>query len=355
MQINHIRLKNFRGYNSLKLNFSNGINVFVGKNAMGKTNLLEAIHYLSFTKSFRGVEDIELIQNNASKAIINAEVENNSIKTKIDILITEKGKKILINDKGVIKLSNLNQITNVIVFTPQDVNVFRDSPKSRRNYLDISISKINPMYGGVISRVNNILEERNKILKNEKIDQQQLDIVTSQLIQEEKQVILMRTDFIAKLNTILPKVVKAIIGKELIVKVIYFPFLKISENYIEEAKKLYQNNLENDIKRKATNVGIHREDFILTVGRKNIAIHGSQGENRLMAIALKLSPYFLLEDKHPIVALDDVMSELDEIHQKRLIVFLRKLDQVFITSTNLKINNASIYEIDNHHTIRRTE
>ncbi|MCQ2786793.1 MAG: DNA replication/repair protein RecF [Bacilli bacterium] len=357
MHVSRIRLKNFRGYYSLSLDFSSGMNVFIGKNASGKTNLLEAIHYLSFAKSFRGVEDSELIQNKASKAVINAEVVTDEGKKTIDVLITEKGKKILVNDKGINKLSSLNKITNVIIFTPQDVNIFRDSPKNRRNYLDINISKLNSMYGEVISLVENLLKERSEILKQDEVDSKQLEIVTDQLIKAEKEVIVMRKEFIANLNKVISKVVNELKGGENKVKVIYFPYIKLDDDYLAKAKKLYQDNLDNDLKRKATSIGVHREDFILTLNGEDISVQGSQGENRLMAISLKLSPYFLVDDKskHPIVALDDVMSELDDVHQKKLISFLRKLDQVFITSTKLTINQASIYEIDNHHAIRRTK
>ncbi|MCQ2792673.1 MAG: DNA replication/repair protein RecF [Bacilli bacterium] len=357
MHVSRIRLKNFRGYYSLSLDFSSGMNVFIGKNASGKTNLLEAIHYLSFARSFRGVEDKELIQNKASQAVINAEVVNGTNKKTIDVLITENGKKILVNDKGIDKLSTLNQIVNVVAFMPQDVNIFRDSPKKRRDYLDINISKLNPLYAEAISQVSEILKERNEILKLDEVDQQQLEVVTDQLIKAEREVIVMRKEFVAKLNKIISKVASAIKGEESKVKVIYFPYLKLTDDYIDKAEKLYQDNLDNDLKRKATNIGVHREDFILTLNGQDISIQGSQGENRLMAIALKLSPYFLVEDKskHPIVALDDVMSELDIKHQKKLITFLKKLDQVFITSTNLQIDKASVYEIDNHHAIRRTK
>lgn len=354
MHISQIRVKNFRGYHSLLLDFSSGINVFTGVNASGKTNLLEAIHYLSFAKSFRGVEDQQLIKNGELQAVINAVVVSSTNKTKINVLIDEKGKKIQVNDKGITKLSELNKIMNVIIFEPKDVNIFKDSPKNRRNYLDINISKINPLYGEIISRVDKLLKERNELLKLEAIDQLQLSVLTEQLIEEEKQVIMMRQEFVTKLNNVIGKVAHAIKGNNDEIKVVYFPYVKL-DDYENKAKKLYQDNLENDIKRKATNIGVHREDFILNLNGKNIALTGSQGENRLMAIALKLSPYFLVVDKsnHPIVALDDVMSELDSNHQKKLLNFLRKLDQVFITTTNLNFAQAAIYEIDKHQIIRR--
>ena len=357
MRISQISLKNFRGYNSLQLTFKNGINVLVGKNGAGKTNLLEAIHYLSFAKSFRQVEDIELIQKGESRAIIHASVFENTKKTNIDVRIDEKGKKILINDKNINKLSSLNKITNVIIFEPKDVMIFKDSPRYRRNYLDINISKINPVYSDELSQVDKLLKERNETLKQDKVDLTQLEIITNQLIDQEKTIIEMRSRFVTMLNEVISKVVNTLKGDKDKVKIIYFPYIKLDENYQNNALKLYKDNLENDLKRKATNIGVHREDFILNLNGENIAIKGSQGENRLMALALKLSPYFLVEnkDKHPIVALDDVMSELDINHQKRLIEFLRKLDQVFITSTNLYIKDASVYEVDNHQIIRRTK
>jgi len=357
MHISRIQLKNFRGYYSLKLEFSKGINVFIGKNASGKTNLLEALHYLSFAKSFRGVEDKELIKNKESKAIINAEVLENTKKNRIDVLINEKGKKILINDKGVNKLSSLNKIVNVIVFEPMDVNLFKDLPKIRRSYLDINISKLYPLYNDVMYKVENLLKERNEILKQDVIDLNQLNVVTTQLIKEEKEIILMRQKFVDDLNVVVNKVTKSLVGGVNKVKIIYFPYIKITKDYETQANKLYKDNLDNDIKRKATNIGVHREDFILNLNGKNIATNGSQGENRLMAICLKLSPYFLVEQdsKHPIIALDDVLSELDNNHQKKLLEFLSKLDQVFITTTNISIKNANVYEIDNHHAIRRTK
>lgn len=354
MQITQIHLKNFRGYYSLLLDFQPGINVLVGSNASGKTNLLEAIHYLSFAKSFRGVEDRELIKNSELQAVINAKVATNTIKTKIDVLIDEKGKKIQINDKGISKLSELNKVVNVIVFEPKDVNIFKDSPKNRRNYLDISISKLNPVYSELIARVEVLIKERNELLKTDSIDKIQLEVVTNQLIKEEKQVIEMREGFVEKLNKVINKVAKALTGDNNEVKIVYFPYVKL-KGYEENAKKAYDSNLESDIKHKATSVGIHREDFILNFNHKNIALQGSQGENRLMAIALKLSPYFLVEDKskHPIVALDDVMSELDSNHQRKLMNFLRKLDQVFITTTKINIDTVSIYEVNKHQIIRR--
>ncbi|MCQ2793875.1 MAG: DNA replication/repair protein RecF [Bacilli bacterium] len=354
MHITQIHLKNFRGYHSLLLDFKSGINVFVGENASGKTNLLEAIHYLSFAKSFRGVEDSKLIRNGALEAVINASVATNTIKTTIDVLIDEKGKKIQINDKGISKLSTLNQITNVIVFEPKDVNIFKDSPKNRRNYLDINISKLNIIYSETMARVDTLLKERNELLKAEQIDQTQLAVVTYQLISEEEQVIKMRQEFVRKLNQVISKVAKALTGENNQVQLVYFPYVKL-DGYQENAKRAYQNSLDNDLKHKATSVGVHREDFILNFNQENIALKGSQGENRLMAIALKLSPYFLVEDKskHPIVALDDVMSELDINHQRKLIAFLRKLDQVFITTTKINIDQASIYEISKHQIIRR--
>ncbi len=289
------------------------------------------------------------------KAIINANIVNGLNKNKIDVLISENGKKILINDKGINKLSELNKITNIIIFKPKDVEIFRGSPKDRRNFLDINISKLEDLYIKTLTHFDVILKERNKILKNSTIDYTQLEIITKQLILIQKEIIRMRKEFVIKINDVINKIIKQIEDKEKKVLLIYYPFIEDGNEYITKANELYKNNLQNDLKTKTTNIGIHREDFILTLDGDNIAISGSQGENRILSIALKISPYFLVKDKnkHPIVALDDVMSELDQTHQNKLIEFLSKLEQVFITSTNLYIKNALIYEIKNHQIVRR--
>ena len=200
-----------------------------------------------------------------------------------------------------------------------------------------------------------LLKERNQILKEENVDKLQLNVVTEQLIIVQESICRYRQAYIGEINAVLSKIITAIKGENEIAKLEYVPFVKPDDKYITHARALYERNLDSDIKHRITQVGIHREDMKMILNGNDISIKGSQGENRISVIALKLAPYFLIEDesKRPVVVLDDVMSELDKIHKSRLIEFLAKFEQVFITSTSTQVKNASVYEVKKHIVTRR--
>ena len=153
--------------------------------------------------------------------------------------------------------------------------------------------------------------------------------------------------YVKDINDILNKITRALTGKDGVFELKYYPFVAYDANYSENAKKAFKRAEESDFKHKQTSIGIHREDISISLNGRDIGQFGSQGENRIVAIALKLSPYFLIDDKdkRPVVVLDDVMSELDKAHGIRLIKFLQKFEQVFITATNLKVEGAAQYQI----------
>lgn len=350
MFIKSLRIKNFRCYYSLNINFSKGLNILVGPNASGKTNLLEAINYLSFTKSFRNIEDKNLIKKNQNDFFIEAIINKNNFDHKINIYFNKIKKQILVNGNSINKLSELNKIANVLVFEPNDVMIFKSYPKERRNFLDLNISKINDNYILNLKNYNNLLKERNELLKNPKLDQIQLEVITKEMIKYEKDIITARNEFVNNLNKVINNLTFQIKGDKDNVLIKYFPFLKITNNFEKEAYELYKTNLESDIKKKATSVGIHLEDFKLYLNNEDISVSGSQGENRILAIILKISPYFLVKEEynHPIVILDDVLSELDKKHQNLLLKFLEKLEQVFISTTYFNGQANKIINIYNH-------
>ena len=168
MQIKNISLKNFRNHSYRNFDFSNNLNVITGENAVGKTNIVEAIYYLSLGRSFRANDDSELIKRNHERAEINATILEGELTRKIKVNITKNGRAILINGKNISKLSELSKCVNVILFQPKDVMLFSGPPRDRRNFLDISISKKSAMYLDYISRYDKVLKERNDLLKSEK-------------------------------------------------------------------------------------------------------------------------------------------------------------------------------------------
>lgn len=355
MIVSKLVLRNFRNYDWVEVEFSEGLNFIVGENAAGKTNLVEAIHFLSLARSFRTNESIELIKETRQFATIEARVEENTIHKDIVALLTPSTKKISFNGKPIKRISDLSSLINVIVFQPKDALMFNDSPLVRRNYLDVNLSKKSQVYLENLMMVERLLHERNSILKNENIDMIQLNVVTTQLISVQEQIVQYRQAYISEINNVLSKIVCAIKGESENAKLQYEPFVRADSHFIENATRAYERTLESDVKHHATQVGIHREDFKLLLNGKDISTHGSQGENRICVIALKLAPYFLIEEKEkkPIIVLDDVMSELDEEHRERLIGFLRRFQQVFVTSTSINVHNASIYEVKKHKITRR--
>ena len=347
MLIKNIRLKNFRNHSSLYFDFSSNLNVLTGPNAIGKTNVVEAIYYLSLGRSFRTLEDNELIKKNQDKADIQATIVEGELTRKIKITITKIGRVIMINGKNIAKLSELAKCVNVILFQPKDVMLFSGPPRDRRNFLDISISKKHTLYLDYISRYEKVLRERNELLKSDHIDQTLLDVNTDLLIKLSGSIISFRQMYVKDINDILNKITRALTGDKGTFELKYYPFVSYDVNYSENAKKAFKRAEESDFKHKQTSIGIHREDISISLNGRDIAAFGSQGENRIASLALKLSPYFLIEDKDkkPIVVLDDVMSELDHKHQERLIKFLRKFNQVFITGTKLDIPDCNHLQI----------
>lgn len=355
MIVKNLVLRNFRNYDFAKVEFDPKLNIIVGKNAAGKTNIVEAIYFLSLARSFRTSEYGELIKNKRQYSEIEARVEQDTINKDIVALMTSSSKKFTCNDKPVKKLSDLSQLINVIVFEPKDTLMFSDSPLVRRNYLNINLSKKSPIYLENLMVFEKLLKERNAILKSDEVDKLQLDVVTEQMIAVEETICRYRAAYISEINNILSRLITKLKGKEEKAELVYLPFIKLDDKFKNSCARAYAHNVESDIKHKATQLGIHREDMKMILNGKDIALQGSQGENRIAVIALKLAPYFLIEEKEkkPIIILDDVMSELDEEHKQRLLTFVKGLEQVFITATKTNITDAAIFEVSEHIITRR--
>ena len=347
MIVKELSLKNFRNHSRLNYKFSPGLNIITGDNAIGKTNIVEAIYYLSLARSFRVQDDKDLIKQGETYAEIESLIQEGDIPRKIKVIFTPEGRHILINGKAIKKISELAKCVNVVLFEPKDVLLFRGSPKARRNFLDINISKKSPIYLEYSSRYDKVLKQRNDVLKSDQPDEVLLETLTEMLIELSKPLVEMRKQYVKDINDILIKITRALTGESKEVEIKYHPFVEADEHFVENAKEAFKRALEGDLKRKATSIGVHREDFSINLNKRDIGEFGSQGENRIVALALKLSPYFLIEDrdKRPIVVLDDVMSELDQTHQKRLIELVNKLEQVFITATKLEVKGAAQYHL----------
>ena len=334
MIVKELELHNLRNYEYLKVNFNKGINYIYGENASGKTNILEAIYFLSLTRSFRTSEIEELVKKDASFAKILAKIDTQNVSKTLEISFNKSGKKILVNGKKVLKISELNSLINVISFIPKNTNLLKDAPKERRKFLNIYLSKFSNNYLKTLSVYEKILKERNDAFKAYKINPTLIDILTNQLISLNKEIYLYRKKFVNEINKYLADVFKEVSLTNEKLKMEYESFLNSQNENIENfLKNEFENIKEEEFKRKQTLIGIHKDDFKIYIDEKDVSLYGSQGENRISIISLILSLYFLNKEEKPIIVLDDVISELDEKHEENLLKYLENFNQVFITNT----------------------
>lgn len=355
LKIDSIRLINFRNYYDISLELNENINIFIGKNAQGKTNLLEAIYMCAEGKSFRTSRDRELINLNKNEAYIGAKVKLDGIDRLIEIKLKRDGaKRIKINRVELKNLRELHSGLIVVIFSPDDLKIVKEGPGERRNFLDNVISQIKPVYRYNINKYNKVLFQRNNLLRTDKLNSQTkslLEIFDSQLIKIGKEIILTRAEFIEKFSPIAEKNhARLTTGREkLVLK--YNPSVKFSNkdaienSFLEELNK----NLEKDLKTGNTSIGPHRDDIQFDLDGLNARVFASQGQQRTIVLSIKLSEVEIIKRErnlYPILLLDDVFSELDEDRRWYLINSFKDI-QTIITS-------ADISNIDRISGVRRT-
>lgn len=355
MRITKIKLKNYRNYNNLEIDLNDNINIIIGDNAQGKTNLLESIYVLGVTKSFFAGSDKNLIMFNNKASTIKGELINNSGKVNLEVLINENGKVVKINNKEKKKLSDYISLLNVIIFNSDSIRIFKDSPTSRRKYFNIEISQINRKYLKILSDYNTILRQRNEFLKvmntDKKSDLMYLDVLNNEYVNLSIEIYNYRMKFVCDINKYLNIIFESITGYGDIKLRYVSNFSNLNkEDFIAKLN----DNLSRDIQYKMTFLGPNRDDFNFMLGDKNLLLYGSQGQIRSAILALKLSEVKLFTDAtldSPILLLDDMFSELDIDKRNNILKYLDCNIQTIITTTDIKnINNklkqnANVYEI----------
>lgn len=348
MILKNIKLKNYRNYEELSIDFSQNINIIYGNNAQGKTNLLESIYVLSFTRSHRIFSDENLIMKNKKNCLIKGLLDDDGINSNLKIQLDDNQKKIYVDNENIKKLSDYISKMNVIIFFPEDLYIIKGNPKERRKFLDTEITQFVNGYYELLNDYNKILKIRNDFLKKihngEKTNEQYFNIITDYLIKKGSLIIKIRYKFINQINKYIEKIYYNIMRiKNFNVK--YENCLNISsinENIEEIFKNKLIQNYENDIKNGSTSIGPHREDFICCIKDNNIKEYGSQGQQRIAIISFKLAELLLFKNNkkiNPILLLDDVFSELDERKKNNLLKYIDDNIQVIITTTDLnKIN-----------------
>lgn len=340
MYINKIKLLNFRNYEEQEILLNPSINIFYGDNAQGKTNIIEAIFLCSIGKSFRTSKDKEMINFNKENASVYIEYKKVDREGNIKIEIDNK-KNIYINGIKIKKLSELLGKINIVIFTPDDIQILKEGPQKRRRFLDIMIGQLRPNYVHILNLYNKTLEQRNNYLKQIKIEnkpEEMLEIWDEKLAEYGEKIFLYRNEFIEKLKEKINDIHSEITENKEILKIEYESDCKNKDEYL----KLLKERRKLDIIKGFSTKGVHRDDFVIYINNELVNIYGSQGQNRTVILSLKIAEMQVIYDEigeYPILLLDDFMSELDEKRRKN---FLEKIEnkQVIITCTD-KIENIN--------------
>lgn len=341
MFITELELYNFRNYAQQKVQFVDGLNIVCGKNAQGKTNLVEAIYLLSTGASPRAVSDKEMINLGAERARVSAKVTWDTGTRDVEMVLSKKEKKrASVNEMNIVKIGELLGNLNTVYFSPDEMSLIKDSPEYRRRFMDIDLCQLSRAYFYILNKYNKILKQRNALLKceNKKDVYDSLQIWSEQLSVEGAKIIKQRREFCKNISNFAKEIHGNLSGRKEELNISYSTSA-VSEIESEIAKELFDGmmkNIDRDIRLGFTSVGAQRDDIKITLSNIDIRTYGSQGQQRTATLAMKLAEIEIFEKingEKPILLLDDVLSELDDERQAKLIEKASSL-QTIITCTN---------------------
>ena len=354
MHIKKIKINNYRNYNEAEISFHEKMNILYGDNAQGKTNILESIYICATTKSHQGSKDREIIKMGCDEAHVKMYIEKEGLEHYIDLhLKKNKPKGIAVNGIPIKRSAELMGIINIVLFSPEDLNIIKNGPSERRRFIDMELCQLSRIYLDNLYRYSKVLNQRNHLLKQISYDEslkETLSVWDEQLIKYGTEIIKERKEFIEQINNISADIHRKLTGGKEFLSIQYEPDV----NEEEFADKLYKN-YNRDIYYEITHTGPHRDDIKFISNDMDLRTYGSQGQKRTAALSLKLSEIEIVKKKTgdiPVLLLDDVLSELDRSRQNYL---LESIDgvQTIITCTGLEefINHSldvnRIYKIEN--------
>lgn len=352
MLLEALRLQNFRNIAFAELQPHSRFNIFWGDNGQGKTNLLEAVYLLSAVKSFRPQTNSDLIRFGAHEATLEARVDRGGNQRVVRLEVGERGKKIFLNNNSVRNLSDFFGTVNVVVFGPEDIMILKGGPSERRRFIDRAIFNAQPAYAHESQAYDDVLKQRNAMLKNDDFDATLLSIYDEQLIQYGADIVERRLDFVEHFRPVLQSTFRAIFDESFRAEVAYDMTWSVeSGEHLVVGESVDRRTIERRLAgalqatsaeeraRGYTVVGPHRDDLVTTLNGRDVKTYASQGQHRAFVLAMKIAEIRYLEERYrfaPILLLDDVSSELDRERNRFLFEFLRSRmeGQVFITTTH---------------------
>ena len=339
MYVKKLKLINYRNYENLEIDLGKHVNVFMGDNAQGKTNILEAIYYCGFAKSHRTSKDKELINWNGDISFISVDVARNRLDKKIDINILKDGKKVIrVNSIKINKIGELFGTFNVVMFSPEDLKIIKDSPGVRRKFIDMELCQLDSKYYYNLVQYNKVMNERNIVLKNKNLDLNMLDIYDLQLAKFGSYIIEKRLAYLESLNKYSEDIHKDITSGKEIIEFKYNSTVKNLNNIQDEFYKTLIKNRKRDVDKGITSHGPHRDDFFVYINNVDTKSFGSQGQQRTAVLTMKFASLRIIKEitgEYPVLLLDDVLSELD-FNRKRYILKSINDIQTIITCTGIE-------------------
>lgn len=358
MYIKKIKLNGFRNYNELNIDLSPNINIFYGNNGVGKTNILEAIYISAITKSYRTVKDIESVnfENNYTHISVDYVDKTDNIlkENNIKIYIDKNNvKKVKENEIEVKKYTDFIGKYNIVVFSPESMDIIRGAPRNRRKFLDLLISQISKKYLVSLQEYNRVMNIKNSILKSNKedVDYIYLDVLDEKISSLIEYIIIERKKIIEKILNISIDIQRELTGNDEEIDIKYVS--EFEKQNKKEILNILKKSRDFDFIRKTSNKGIQRDDLEIYINNIEISKYGSQGQNRTALLTLKLAEFAILKQEKrtsPILLLDDVLSELDNNRINYLLDYIKDY-QVVITTTDIdmidKKENMTFFEIIN--------
>ncbi len=353
MYVRSLKLRGFRNYDALDVSFTPGINVITGPNAQGKTNLLESLVYLSLTRSHRVAQDRKLIQEGAPFASLSCIYHEGGRDYDLEAVIHPQGKTLMIHKQTVRRASSFIGKLNVILFAPDDLHFFLDSPRERRRLLNQEITKLSNSYLLSLNRYQNMLKDRNLLLKEMNPDMLYLSALNEKMAEEEAGIIQARRDMVNGINDSLNDLYHYLANDDSTdVKLAYDCCIKDEACTKENLTAMHEASTKRDLETHMTNTGIHRDDISFLMNGIKAGDIASQGQKRMLMLSFRMALHAYIRKvsgRNAVLLLDDVMSELDEEKQQRLLNMISDDVQCIITTTSLsaflrqrKINELTI-------------
>ncbi len=348
MLIKKLKLTNFRNYKSLNISFDERVNIFVGHNAQGKTNILEAIYLLATAKSFRASKESEMINHHQNRCLVLGNVVTEATH-ELELVFSTNASKILkFNNKDTPQKEFVG-VFNVVLFTPDDLYLVKGSPGGRRKFLDWEISQVDMGYRNLLSDYNRILNHRNSLLKKIMVTNQDaalLEVWDQQLIDIGSRLMLKRSEMIYRLGLLSRLMHRQLSDGQEELMLRYLPFFSLQNepgrytyDLIYERFNQALNEAKSDeLKRGYTLVGPQRDDFQFLINNLDAKTYGSQGQQRTAVLSCRLAELEYMKSEtgsYPVILLDDVMSELDSLRKHFLLKLLQKKVQTIITTTDI--------------------